>query len=456
MNNTNPAGAVQPSSLTHIPSAPGLPLFGNTFQFLSDPIKSGLANYRKFGPIFRTNIFFNDAINILGPDAVQLILQDKAKNFSAKHGYEWLLGELFSGGIMLKDFEEHLYHRRIMQAAFKKPALISYLHRMNPNIALSAHQWAKQENFLFYPAVKELTLNLATTIFLGHELGDSLDRVNRHLIGIMSGSVSIIRTPIPGLAYHKSLKNRAHLASLIRELIPLKRKIPSQDMLSQLCIAESEAGGHFTDDEIIDHTIFMWIAAHDTTSSGLSTVMAELAEKPAWQNKIREECCALNKSTLDFEDLDKVEQLDNFIKECLRIHPPLPGILRRSISDTEFYNHCIPANTLVAVGTGMSHFMEEYWSNPSEFDPDRFNSERAEQKSHPFAWAPFGGGAHRCIGMHFATMQLKAVLFQLIRKYQWSLPPNYKVNFKMAPIPTPRDGLPIFMRPVNKSGRAVH
>ena len=456
MSNTNNFEASRNNSLTQIPKAPGLPIFGNTFQFLANPIKHGLDNYSKFGPIFRTNIFFNDSINIMGPDAAQLILQDKARNFSSQHGYEWLLKDLFSGGLLLRDFDEHLYHRRIMQVAFKKPALVTYLARMNPHIALNSHHWARQENFLFYPAVKELTLNLATTIFLGHELGESLGRVNRCLMDIMAGSISIIRAPIPGLPYNKSLKKRAELAEIIRQLIPERRKNPSMDMLSQFCTAESETGGHFTDEEIINHTIFMWIAAHDTTSSGLSTVMAELADRPEWQHKIREECRSLNKPALDFDDLDKVEQLDHFIKECLRIHPPIPGALRRSVKETEFYNHCIPPDTLIVVGIGMTHFMEEYWSNPNKFDPDRFNSERAEHKSHAFAFAPFGGGAHRCIGMHFASMQLKAVLYQLILNYQWSLPPNYKVDFKMMPIPIPRDGLPVFMKRVNNTDSTLH
>ena len=456
MNNTSHIESTRSHSLSHIPKAPGLPIFGNTFQILADPIKYGLENYKNFGPIFRSNLFFNDSINILGPESVQLILRDKAKNFSAKHGYEWLIGDLFSGGIMLKDFEEHLYHRRIMQAAFKKSALVTYLEHMNPHIALNARQWAKKDNFLFYPAVKELTLNLATTIFLGHELGDSLEKINQCLMDIMSGSISIIRAPIPGFAYHKGLKKREELAELISELIPEKRKNPGQDMLSHLCTAESESGENYTDKEIVDHTIFMWVAAHDTTSSGLTTVMAELANRPEWQYKIREECQSIRKPVLEFDDLEKVQELDNFIKECLRIHPPVSTIFRRSIQDTEFYDFSIPANTLVSVGIGMSHFMEDYWTNPTQFDPDRFSPERAEHKSHPFAWSPFGGGAHRCIGMHFATMQLKAVLFQLILNYQWSLPPNYKANFRMMPIPIPKDGLPIFMKPVNKASRSVH
>ena len=109
--------------LSQIPGDSGLPIFGDTFQFLSNPISHGLKLYNKHGPIFRTNFFFNDAINILGPDAVQSILQDRDKNYSNKHGYEWITGDLFKGGILLRDFEDHLYPRRIMQSAFKKAAL---------------------------------------------------------------------------------------------------------------------------------------------------------------------------------------------------------------------------------------------------------------------------------------------------------------------------------------------
>lgn len=442
--------------LSQIPGDSGLPIFGDTFQFLSNPISHGLKLYNKHGPIFRTNFFFNDAINILGPDAVQSILQDRDKNYSNKHGYEWIIGDLFKGGILLRDFEDHLYHRRIMQSAFKKAALEDYLNRMNPHIALHTYRWSQEENFLFYPATKEFTLKMATTCFLGYEIGAKLDQVNKCLMDMLTGSIALIRTPIPGLAYHRGLKQRSKLAEIIRELIPEKRQSPTPDMLTHFCLAESEEGESYTDEEIINHTILMWVAAHDTTSSALSTAMSVLASKPDWQNKIREECQSLHKQAVDFEDLEKLEQMEWFIKECLRLYPPLVGLLRRTTNDTEFYNFKIPANTLIAVGSGLSHFMEEYWTNPFEFDPERFSPQRAEDKNHKFAWLPFGGGAHRCIGMHFANMQLKAILHQLLLNYQWTLPPNYTPKFKMLPIPRPKDGLPVFMTPITSKTTSLH
>jgi hypothetical protein len=54
--------------------------------------------------------------------------------------------------------------------------------------------------------------------------------------------------------------------------------------------------------------------------------------------------------------------------------------------------------------------LPEYWHEPFKFDPMRFSESRAEHKQHKFLWAPFGGGGHKCIGLHFADMLFKSVL----------------------------------------------
>jgi cytochrome P450 len=87
--------------------------------------------------------------------------------------------------------------------------------------------------------------------------------------------------------------------------------------------------------------------------------------------------------------------------------------------------------------------MDSLWSNPHHFDPERFSQARQEDKSHAFAWAPFGGGAHLCIGQHFATLQVKAILHQLLLRYRWSVPIDYVMPYQLVPIAKPRDGLPI-------------
>jgi cytochrome P450 len=87
----------------------------------------------------------------------------------------------------------------------------------------------------------------------------------------------------------------------------------------------------------------------------------------------------------------------------------------------------------------------ELWNQPTLFDPDRFSDNRAEDRRHRFAWTPFGGGAHKCIGMHFAIMQVRAFVHQFLQHYSVALPDDYQNRWQAIPIPKPRDGLPVIL-----------
>jgi len=85
----------------------------------------------------------------------------------------------------------------------------------------------------------------------------------------------------------------------------------------------------------------------------------------------------------------------------------------------------------------------EYWSNPEQFDPERFVEGRREDKSHTYAFAPYGGGVHKCIGMHFSSVMVKAVMHQLLLKYRWSIERGYELPWDHKSMPVPKDGLPV-------------
>jgi cytochrome P450 len=57
----------------------------------------------------------------------------------------------------------------------------------------------------------------------------------------------------------------------------------------------------------------------------------------------------------------------------------------------------------------MLHHHEEYWSQPHDFNPDRFKEE-----IHPYSYLPFGAGPRQCIGNNFAIMELKVLLTFLL------------------------------------------
>ena len=127
-------------------------------------------------------VFGETSITLLGPEANELMLFDQAKQFSSTHGWGRILGLLFPRGLMLLDFEEHRLHRRALSVAFKSGPMKSYLAALDAGIAARVGQWKAQPGpILFYPAMKQLTLDLAATSFLGADIGPEVDEITQRL-----------------------------------------------------------------------------------------------------------------------------------------------------------------------------------------------------------------------------------------------------------------------------------
>ncbi|MEL6216283.1 MAG: cytochrome P450, partial [Pseudomonadota bacterium] len=143
----------------------------------------------------------------------------------------------------------------------------------------------------------------------------------------------------------------------------------------------------------------------------------------------------------------ELKQSEMLFNEALRLWGPVPYIPRRTLREFEFEGVRIPANVQVGVSPDGAHYDDQYWTDPEQFDPERFSDARAEHRRHPFAFVPYGGGAHKCIGMHFAQILAKVFLRELVNQYEISLPVNYRLNMQQIPIPKPKDGLPLVLTP---------
>lgn len=194
---------------------------------------------------------------------------------------------------------------------------------------------------------------------------------------------------------------------------------------------------------------FLMMAAHDTITSSATSLVMLLGRHVEWQDRLRAEVQSLgsNDGGVPYEQLDRLVETEWAFKEALRMVPPVPSIPRRAMRDFTFGGYHIPAGTHVGVNTAYTHMMPEHWPNPETFDPERFSPERSKGR-HRFAWVPFGGGAHMCIGLHFATMQIRILMAQLLSRYRIELEPGSGSDWQIFPIPQPKDGLPVRFVPL--------
>src|SRR5277367_3444776 len=136
------------------------------------------------GPVWRTPMGIGGSIiSMLGPDALEFVLKNRDGAFSSARGWFPFIGKVFPGAIMAMDGDEHRYQRRIMQVAFRKSALRAYLEEMGPAIDFGINAWLPPDEASatrqMYPLLKQLTLDLAASVFMGVELGRSAKDLNR-------------------------------------------------------------------------------------------------------------------------------------------------------------------------------------------------------------------------------------------------------------------------------------
>jgi len=378
----------------------------------------------------------------LSADGLEVGLRNKDGAYSNRLGWERFLDHVFPGAILAMDGDQHRYHRRILQEAFTRANLDGYVAQMNPVIGRRIESLRTRRSADIHPFVKSLTLDIATRVFMGAEPGADADRLNRAFVDAVEASIALVRVPVWPLPYYKGLRGQAFLAERFRQLLGDKRAQETPDLFSKLCHVRSEDGEAFTDEEVVHHMVFVMMAAHDTSTSTLSTAIYHLAKHPEWQERLRKRSLALP-DELSLDELEQLEEHTWVMNESLRLHPPLPFMPRVTVADTEFAGYRIPAGVLTGFAPLVVHRDPRLWTRPHAFDPARFSNERAEHKSHPYAFAPFGGGRHLCVGKRFGQLEIRSTLHQMLKKVRWSVPDGYEMPFQFMPIGKPTDGLPV-------------
>ena len=441
--------------LAHIPGEKGLPGIGNTLKLLKDPVAYTKRMYHDYGPVFRARVFGGWSVTLLGAEANELLMRNSGQVFSNKQGWGPFLDQLFPGGLMLQDFEDHRIDRRALAAAFANGPLEHYSSALNEGMNREIPTWVG--DIEFYSKIKHLALLLAAECFVGIPWGSEADKINQAFIGVVQASVSPVRKPLPFSRMKSGIDGRAFLVDYFTRECERRRSIDTtgSDIFSQFAVAVRENGEMLKTFEVVDQMIFLMMAAHDTMTSSATSLVYQLVKHPIWQQKLREEIWSVTgvpdasgtPRQLSFDDLGRLELTDMVFKESLRMRPPLPAMPRRALKNFEFGGYHIPAGARVGLDIHFTHYSTKYWDNPYNFDPYRFSAQ-AEKEHTDYAWVPFGGGAHKCLGMRFAHMQIKLLLAQLLGRYSLSAEPDYTPRWQVYPMQKPTDGLKVTLTPL--------
>ena len=435
---------VRGRDLASVPGRRGLPFFGILPEAVLDPLAFARRMHSTYGPVHRFHACGNWNVQLVGPEANEFVLFDEARNFSAEGGWKPVFGRHFEGGLLLRDGANHQWHRKLVAGAFKAEQLQAYLDIFAGNNEPVVARWSGR-SLDVYELAQQLTFANGFAAFLGRDPGLATRDDLLAFRYLMRSATSLITIPLPGTAESRAAWATRHVEGLIRPMLSEAVAPERTDLLAMLC--RMRRAGLLDEREIIAHLTFTIAASFDALSSATVSTLYYLAANPQWQSVVREELCSRVPSPrrIALADLAGCARSEWAVKEALRLNAAAPVLWRRAVKPFEFGGHAFPEGTITGVNPMLTHLMPEIWEEPGKFDPQRFSPERSLGR-HRFAFLPFGGGAHGCLGANFAYLQVRALLRCLLDGHEL-VPTGAPPRWYHWPNCRPRKTLRIQLRP---------
>ena len=412
-----------------VPKVPGLPIIGHSIPFQRNALQFTSQKQKKYGDIFEISLLNEKFIVMLTPESTREIFLDKDDNFSSKEGWAVVLGKPFENGLMLRDFEDHKYHRSLLQDSFRHEAIHGYLEIIQPII----NNWVQNLNdnkaFDLYKSVKQLMFDISLSLFFLDVKKDESERLNNLFMDSIASATSAIRWPLPFTKIKKGLQAREYLLQYFQSKSDSVTQDSKKTLFAEL-VNTNKGEAQLNNLEIAEHMIFLLLAAHDTTTITLTNSIYNLSKNKEFAYDLLNEANEIDH--LDVSSLKNGIVAESVFKEAIRYYPPVPFSVRQVMRNTQIENYNITKDSYLTISPLLLHHDDRYWDDPQKFDPYRF----IDPGYINHAYFPFAGGAHTCLGKFFASYLFKNVIYKYVQSIQNSQI-DHLLDIRPTPIPHP-------------------
>ena len=224
--------------------------------------------------------------------------------------------------------------------------------------------------------------------------------------------------------WDRFLAARARLDALISAEVAERRTAGADrggnDILSTLLATRHDDGSPIEDADLRDQLRTLLVAGHETTATSLVWALYRLHRNPETLDRLRSELGGFDPDG-DPADLARLPYLDAVCQETLRMHPPVPIVLRRLTGPFTLRGAALGAGDTMGIAVPLLHSDPEVWPEAERFRPERF----LERRYGPAEFAPYGGGHRRCLGSTLADYELRIVLATLLLRTELALTRHY-------------------------------
>jgi cytochrome P450 len=218
-----------------------------------------------------------------------------------------------------------------------------------------------------------------------------------------------------------------------------------EDVLSDLIAAkDEETGATLSDREICNELKTLFGAGHETTALMLMWTLHLLSLHPEIEQRLYDEAInVLGQRSPTLEDLKKMPYTEQVINESMRLYPPAWSLMvRRAKVDLTFGDTTVPAGSVILIPMWVVQRNPAVFADPLRFDPQRFEGDW-KARYPKYAYFPFGGGPHVCLGANLAMFEGQIILPMLVRRFKFTEAPHPDIHLQALLTLRPKGGLPI-------------
>ena len=381
-------------------------------------------------PVFHKRITF-----LIGPKVSEHFFKARDTEMSQKEVYEFNVPTFGKGVVFDVDHITRAEQFRFFANSLKSDRLRQYVGMMVKEAEDYFAKWGDEGEVDLLDALSELIVLTASRCLLGREIRETLFSEVTNLVhdldkGMVPLSVFFPYAPIE--AHRKRDKARKELAAIFDKVIQGRRESGAMepDVLQTFIDARYKDGSRLSNDQVLGMLIAVLFAGQHTSSiTSTWTGLLSIANKERIFPKLEKEqkdVMAKHGDKIDFDILAQMDELHFCIKEALRMHPPLIMLLRQcnvpfEVETTKGKKFVVPKGHIVATSPAFAHRMDEVYSEPNVYKPERFKGESPEDKTAYASFIGFGSGRHGCMGETFAYMQIKTIWSILLRNFDFEL-----------------------------------
>lgn len=347
-------------------------------------------------------------------DTYHVILPASQQRVLGKHGLSGL------------DGDSHRRTRKLISPCFHGESLRGLGGLIHATAVEALESWRPGEVWEAQDAMRDIGLNVILRTLFGVERQERLAPFREAVLDFAAafGNPGFLLSALLKIEQDAWPPNRrldqarAQLGALLQENIAERRATGTAraDILSRLMEARFEDGTGFSDAALVDNLITNLVAGHETSALSLAWAFAWLGRHPEVAARLQQDIDNLARDD-DIAAIQALPYLDAVIKECLRLYPAVPEVVRMLTKPLELRGYTIPAGMNVAACSAVLHMNPEFYPEPEHFRPERF----LERSPTGFEFIPFGGGDRVCLGNHFGVFEVKIVLAVLLARGRFTL-----------------------------------